>query len=122
MSYYPGMIKKVTPSEHVQALLDRAGLTQRAAAEELDIDERTMRRYVSGEADVPRTIIMALNLLVMTRGNERVITFVNSTGARLKYTLVGGSEFDITDQEVKRLEGMNAKFKGEAKKLVARKK
>jgi hypothetical protein len=116
------MTKKPSLAEHVQALLDRANLTQRAAADELDIDERTMRRYCSGEAEVPRAIIMALNLLVITRGNERVITFVNSTGARLKYSLVGGGEFDITDQETQRLEGINAKLKGEAKRLAARKK
>lgn len=44
----------------LQRFLDEIGLSQRRAAFELGIDERTMRRYVSGETAVPRSIELAL--------------------------------------------------------------
>jgi hypothetical protein len=47
----------------VRALIDRAGLSQRAAARELDINERTMRGYCAGDK-VPRVVILALERLV----------------------------------------------------------
>jgi hypothetical protein len=37
-----------------------AGLSQRGAAKALDINERTMRRYISGEQPVPRVVEYAL--------------------------------------------------------------
>jgi len=54
-----------TPSEadQVRELIERAGLSQRAAARELDINERTMRGYCAGEK-VPRVIMLALERLV----------------------------------------------------------
>lgn len=47
----------------VRELIDRAGLSQRAAARELDINERTMRGYCAG-GKVPRVVILALERLV----------------------------------------------------------
>lgn len=41
-------------------LLDRAGLSQRGAAKALEINERTMRKYVSGDAPIPRTVELAM--------------------------------------------------------------
>lgn len=37
----------------LRKLLDRHGLTQKQMAEMLGIHERTMRRYCSGELDIP---------------------------------------------------------------------
>lgn len=52
--------------------LQRAGLSQRGAAKALDINERTMRRYVSGEQPVPRVVEYALNWLIhLSSGDER---------------------------------------------------
>lgn len=48
----------------LKKLLDLAGLSQRGAAKELDINERTMRKYVAGEAVVPRTVEYALRWIV----------------------------------------------------------
>ena len=48
----------------LQKLLDLAGLSQRGAAKELDINERTMRKYVAGDSAVPRTVEYALRWLV----------------------------------------------------------
>lgn len=47
----------------LRALLERAGLSQRRAARELDIDERTMRRYCGGEIPIPRVVTLALERL-----------------------------------------------------------
>jgi len=41
-------------------LLDRAGLSQRGAAKAIEINERTMRKYIAGQAPIPRTVEYAL--------------------------------------------------------------
>lgn len=51
----------------LQKLLDSAGLSQRGAAKDLDISERQMRRYISGDAAVPKVIEYALRWLIHTR-------------------------------------------------------
>ena len=43
----------------VRALMLRAGLDERSAARELDIDEETMQGYASGD-EVPRGVVFAL--------------------------------------------------------------
>ena len=48
----------------LQKLLDRAGLSQRGAAKAIGINERTMRRYVTGESEVPLTVEYALRWVV----------------------------------------------------------
>jgi len=53
----------VTANQLKRALRD-AGLSQRGAAKLLGINERTMRRYVSGEQPIPRIVEYALNWLV----------------------------------------------------------
>jgi plasmid maintenance system antidote protein VapI len=47
----------------LQRLLDRAGISQRGAAKALDINERTMRKYVAGDAAIPRTVELAAKYL-----------------------------------------------------------
>ena len=49
----------MTPLQ-LKRLLDRAGLSQRGAAKALEINERTMRKYVAGDAPVPKTVEYAL--------------------------------------------------------------
>lgn len=51
----------------LQKLLDRAGLSQRGAARELEINERTMRRYVAGDMKVPRVVEYAVLWLISQR-------------------------------------------------------
>jgi DNA-binding XRE family transcriptional regulator len=41
-----------------------SGYTQRDMARALDIDERTMRRYVSGEVKIPRVVQVAIACFV----------------------------------------------------------
>jgi transcriptional regulator with XRE-family HTH domain len=49
----------MTAAQLKRALRD-AGLSQRGAAKRLEINERTMRRYVSGEQPIPRVVEYAL--------------------------------------------------------------
>lgn len=57
----------MSPSQ-LQKLLDRAGLSQRGAAKAIGISERQMRRYVAGEATVPRVVEYALRWLTRATG------------------------------------------------------
>jgi hypothetical protein len=49
----------VTAAQLKRALA-KAGLSQRGAAKRLEINERTMRRYISGEQSVPRVVEYAV--------------------------------------------------------------
>lgn len=51
----------------LQKLLDSAGLSQRGAAKEIGLGERQMRRYIAGDAEVPKYIEYALRWLIHTR-------------------------------------------------------
>jgi transcriptional regulator with XRE-family HTH domain len=53
----------------LQRLLDRAGLSQRGAAKALGINERTMRKYVAGDAEVPKVVELAI--VCLTQHGER---------------------------------------------------
>jgi plasmid maintenance system antidote protein VapI len=44
----------------LQRLLGRAGLSQRGAAKALEINERTMRKYIAGKSKIPKTVELAL--------------------------------------------------------------
>jgi hypothetical protein len=49
----------MTPTQ-LQKLLDSAGLSQRGAAKAIEVNERTMRKYVAGESAIPRTVEYAI--------------------------------------------------------------
>ena len=51
----------------LQKFLDRAGLSQRGAAKALEINERTMRKYVSGDSEIPRTVEFSLLYLACSQ-------------------------------------------------------
>ncbi len=48
----------------LQRLLDAAGLSQCVAARLIDISPRQMRRYIAGEASVPRAVEYALRWMI----------------------------------------------------------
>lgn len=58
-----------TTGARIRELLIRADLTQRAAARELEMDERTMRYYCADDPDriPPRMVFLALERLVELR-------------------------------------------------------
>jgi hypothetical protein len=60
----------VSDSERVQELLKRAHLGRSEAAEVLEVSDRDMQRYASGEKPVPRVVILALERLVDLEGLE----------------------------------------------------
>jgi hypothetical protein len=49
----------MTPNQ-LRTTLARIGLSQRGAARLLDIDERTMRKYVAGDLIIPEMLVWAL--------------------------------------------------------------
>lgn len=53
----------------LQKLLDSAGLSQRGAAKEIGISERTMRRYIVSKSSIPKCVEFALRWLIHTREN-----------------------------------------------------
>jgi hypothetical protein len=59
----PRNYSQPSDANKVRELIDRAGLSQREAARELDINEREMRGYCAGDK-VPRVVILALERLV----------------------------------------------------------
>jgi transcriptional regulator with XRE-family HTH domain len=52
-----------TPDE-LRALISQLGMTQRAAARALDVEDRTLRYWASGQVPIPRMAILALRYLV----------------------------------------------------------
>lgn len=61
------------PDEY-HAALEKLGLSQIAAAKLLGVDERTSRRWASGERDVPGPAIRFLRYLIATgRTGERAM-------------------------------------------------
>ena len=53
-----------TPAAKLRALIARAGLSQRGAARELEVAERTMRYWCAGEQPVPKMALLALERLI----------------------------------------------------------
>lgn len=51
-------------ASQLKRLLAKAGLSQRGAALAIGINERHMRRYVAGEAEIPRTVEYALRWVI----------------------------------------------------------
>jgi hypothetical protein len=57
--------------EWCREFIDReVGLSQRAAARLLDIDERTMRKYVAGDLVIPELLVRALRGLAQREQDE----------------------------------------------------
>jgi hypothetical protein len=66
--------------------LAEADLSQRSAARVLRIDERTMRRYCSGDLPVPPYVILALMQVSQMRRNAEVVALLD----KLKLTISKG--------------------------------
>ncbi|MGO8858547.1 MAG: helix-turn-helix domain-containing protein [Steroidobacteraceae bacterium] len=68
-------------ADRLRALLERAGLSQRAAARLLNVEERTMRQWCAGQGKPPASVFRALsprlthteNLRRMIESNETTI-------------------------------------------------
>lgn len=53
----------MTPTQYITAI-DRLGLSQRAAGKFLGVDERTSRRWVSGDSAIPESVAKLLRLMI----------------------------------------------------------
>jgi hypothetical protein len=67
---------QLSDADLLRAYLEDAGLSQRAAARELAIDERTMRRYCAGDQKVPPTVFLSIKHLGTIKRNEKVIAML----------------------------------------------
>lgn len=56
-------LKRMTPQQY-QAAIDRLGLSQRASAAFLGINERQVRKWLAGEARIPHATARLLRLMV----------------------------------------------------------
>jgi plasmid maintenance system antidote protein VapI len=56
----------------LRKILERLEISQRAAAKYIGINERTMRRYIAGDLEIPRAIELAVKWLELyvSNGNE----------------------------------------------------
>jgi len=61
----------MTPGEYLQTLW-RLGLTQTAGGRFLGVSERTARRYVRGEAEVPAAQVLLLRAMVELGATPKV--------------------------------------------------
>lgn len=67
---------KPTDADILRRYLQEAGYSQRAAARELRIEDRTMRRYLSGDQAVPPTVFFSIRHLAMMKRNNEVIALL----------------------------------------------
>ena len=54
-------------SQQLQHAIIALELTQNALASALDISDRTMRRYIAGDAPIPRVVELAIQYLLLIR-------------------------------------------------------
>ncbi len=55
--------------KQLQALLDRAGLSQVQAARDIGIADRTIRRYIADDYPIPRTVEYAIMWAIVLKGS-----------------------------------------------------
>src|SRR5262249_24986436 len=67
----------LTMADVLRAHLAEAGLSQRAAAGQLGIDERQMRRYCSNDAAPPPYVVLALQQLAQIARHKQVLQMLN---------------------------------------------
>lgn len=60
--------RKPTPAARVRELVTKLGMSQREVARELEISDRMMRYYCSGEHEPTKVVLLALEHLVCLRG------------------------------------------------------
>lgn len=53
----------MTPKQYADAI-ERLGLSQRAAGRFLGVEERTSRRWISGESAIPESVAKLLRLMI----------------------------------------------------------
>src|SRR6185312_1471017 len=83
-----------TQAKVLRQLLERAGLSQRAAARQFKVDERTLRYWCAGQMEPPAWVFRALSPRLTHRENlQRMIESNEKTIAALQDGRIGGSGF-----------------------------
>ena len=54
-------------AKQLKKLLQQSSLTQTAAARELGITDRQVRRYIAGDVKIPRAVEIAITFITDTR-------------------------------------------------------
>jgi transcriptional regulator with XRE-family HTH domain len=67
----------MTQADQLRDYLARLGLSQRAAAKALGIDDRTMRYWCAGTREIPSIVFMALEGLTKLRNQLPELYMVN---------------------------------------------
>jgi hypothetical protein len=57
--------------QQLRKFLDGAELSQSEAARELELDPRTLRRYVAGDLPIPKVVELALQGLMLDRKGRK---------------------------------------------------
>jgi transcriptional regulator with XRE-family HTH domain len=58
------MTRKPMTADDLRSAIERLGISQQELARRLDLDPRTVRRYVLGEIAIPRTVEYATRFLL----------------------------------------------------------
>jgi hypothetical protein len=90
----------LTPNQ-LRTVLARLGLSQRAAARLLGIDERTMRKYVAGDLVIPELLVWALRGLAH-REQDRDANSAACDGVMMTVDLDQRGSGDMRHRRVRR--------------------
>ena len=60
-----------TTADTIRELIRKAGLSQREAANEIGVTQRTFRDWCVGKSEPPRAVMMALELLAIKAQTKR---------------------------------------------------
>jgi hypothetical protein len=115
-------------AEQLVSLLKKIGVSQRGAARLIDINERTMRKYVSGDAPIPRTVALALERLRMAREYEALLEAMreakdaayapfSKTNRKLRAIAEGRSNENPTIEEIRTASDAMDRFDKARKRL-----
>ena len=61
---------RMSAADTMRKLIEQAGLSQREAANEIGVTQRTFRDWCAGKREPPRAVLMALELLSIKRKNQ----------------------------------------------------
>ena len=61
---------RMAVADIMRKLIEQAGLSQREAANEIGVTQRTFRDWCAGKREPPRAVLMALELLAIKRKNQ----------------------------------------------------
>ncbi len=63
-------MRRMAVADIMRKLIEQAGLSQREAANEIGVTQRTFRDWCAGKREPPRAVLMALELLAIKRKNQ----------------------------------------------------